>query len=110
MDYRFVPNLTVGLPVVESLAAATSIPLDCHLMIDDPDRWAPGYAEAGAQSVTFHAEAAQAPLRLARTLRGMGARAGLALNPATPVEPFADLSVGQPLRQQVQDPPLLLGE
>jgi len=93
MDYRFVPNLTVGLPVVESLAAATSIPLDCHLMIDDPDRWAPGYAEAGAQSVTFHAEAAQAPLRLARTLRGMGARAGLALNPATPVEPFADLLV-----------------
>jgi ribulose-phosphate 3-epimerase len=93
MDYRFVPNLTVGLPVVESLAAATSIPLDCHLMIDDPDRWAPGYAEAGAKSVTFHAEAAQAPLRLARTLRGMGARAGLALNPATPVEPFADLLV-----------------
>lgn len=91
MDYAFVPNLTMGLPVVESLLAATSTPLDCHLMIDDPDRWAPGYAEAGAGSVTFHAEAVKAPVRLARTLRGLGSRAGLALNPATPVTPYADL-------------------
>ena len=91
MDGHFVPNLTVGLPVVEALRAATSIPLDCHLMIDDPDRWAPGYAEAGAGSVTFHAEAVHAPVRLARTLRGLGARAGLAVNPATPVAPYADL-------------------
>ncbi|MGA0945951.1 MAG: ribulose-phosphate 3-epimerase, partial [Candidatus Nanopelagicales bacterium] len=80
MDNHFVPNLTVGLPVVESLLAATPIPLDCHLMITDPDRWAPGYAEAGAGSVTFHAEAVKAPVRLARTLRGLGARAGLAVN------------------------------
>ncbi len=93
MDYHFVPNLTLGLPIVESLRAATDIPLDCHLMIDDPDRWAPGYAEAGAGSVTFHAEAAKAPLRLARTLRAAGARAGLALNPGTSVEPYADLLV-----------------
>ena len=93
MDYHFVPNLTLGLPVVESLRAATDIPLDCHLMIDDPDRWAPSYAEAGAGSVTFHAEAAKAPLRLARTLRDAGARAGLALNPGTSVEPYADLLV-----------------
>lgn len=91
MDGHFVPNLTVGLPVVESLLAATSIPLDCHLMIDDPDRWAPGYAEAGAGSVTFHAEAVHAPVRLARTLRALGARAGLAVNPATPITPYADL-------------------
>lgn len=91
MDGHFVPNLTLGLPVVESLLAATSIPLDCHLMIDDPDRWAPGYAEAGAGSVTFHAEAVHAPVRLARTLRGLGARAGLAVNPATPITPYADL-------------------
>jgi ribulose-phosphate 3-epimerase len=91
MDNHFVPNLTLGLPVVESLLKHTSLPLDCHLMIDDPDRWAPGYAEAGAASVTFHAEAAHAPVRLARALRSAGARAGLALNPATPIEPYADL-------------------
>ena len=58
MDNHFVPNLTLGLPVVESLAKVSPVPLDCHLMIDDPDRWAPAYAEAGARSVTFHAEAA----------------------------------------------------
>ncbi len=91
MDYDFVPNLTMGVPVVESLLAATSIPLDCHLMISDPDRWAPDYAEAGAGSVTFHAEAVTAPVRLARTLRALGARAGLAVNPATPITPYADL-------------------
>ncbi|MCU1621461.1 MAG: ribulose-5-phosphate 3-epimerase [Frankiales bacterium] len=91
MDYRFVPNLTLGLPVVESLLKATTIPLDCHLMIEDPDRWAPSYAEAGARSVTFHAEASKAPIRTARTLRAAGARAGIALNPTTPVEPLLDL-------------------
>ena len=91
MDNHFVPNLTLGLPVVRSLLKHTSVPVDCHLMIDDPDRWAADYAEAGARNVTFHAEAAHAPVRLARTLRAAGARAGLALKPATPVEPFADL-------------------
>ena len=91
MDNHFVPNLTLGLPVVQSLLRATELPLDCHLMIEDPDRWAPAYAEAGAGSVTFHAEAARAPVRLARTLRSAGARAGMALRPATPVEPYEDL-------------------
>ncbi len=91
MDGHFVPNLTLGLPVVERIVQASPIPVDCHLMIDDPDRWAPGYAEAGAQGVTFHAEAAAAPVRLARELRRLGARAGVALRPATPVEPFVDL-------------------
>ena len=91
MDNHFVPNLTLGLPVVEALAKATSTPLDCHLMIEDPDRWAPGYVEAGARSVTFHIEAATAPVRLARELRAKGARAGMALRPATPVEPYEDL-------------------
>ena len=91
MDNHFVPNLTIGLPVVELLQAETSLPLDCHLMIENPDRWAPGYAEAGAKSVTFHAEAAAAPIRLAREIRSAGARAGLAVRPATPVEPYADL-------------------
>jgi ribulose-phosphate 3-epimerase len=91
MDNHFVPNLTLGLPVVEALAKATGTPLDCHLMIEDPDRWAPGYVEAGAGSVTFHVEAATAPVRLARELRAQGARAGMGLRPATPVEPYEDL-------------------
>jgi ribulose-phosphate 3-epimerase len=91
MDYHFVPNLTLGLPIFERLAKVSPIPLDAHLMIEDPDRWAPTYAEAGAASVTFHAEAATAPVRLARELRRLGARAGVALRPATPVEPFLDL-------------------
>jgi ribulose-phosphate 3-epimerase len=91
MDNHFVPNLTLGLPVVEALLKHTSLPLDCHLMIDDPDRWAPAYAEAGSRSVTFHAEAAHAPVRLARNLRAAGARAGLALKPATSIEAYAEL-------------------
>ncbi|WP_304454198.1 ribulose-phosphate 3-epimerase [Nocardiopsis sp. YSL2] len=91
MDGHFVPNLTLGLPIVESLLKATSTPLDCHLMIDDPDRWAPAYAEAGAGSVTIHAKAAGAPVRTLREIRRHGARAGLALNPAEPVDPYEDL-------------------
>ncbi|GAA4555894.1 ribulose-phosphate 3-epimerase [Planotetraspora kaengkrachanensis] len=91
MDYHFVPNLTLGLPVVEALLKATSTPIDCHLMIDDPDRWAPGYAEAGAASVTIHAEAAKAAVRTLRAIRAAGARSGLAINPATPVDPYEDL-------------------
>jgi ribulose-phosphate 3-epimerase len=91
MDNHFVPNLTVGLPVVEALARVAPQPLDCHLMIDDPDRWAPAYVEAGAANVTFHVEAAAAPVRLARELRAVGARAGMALKPATPVEPYEDM-------------------
>jgi ribulose-phosphate 3-epimerase len=91
MDNHFVPNLTLGLPVVERIVQVSPIPIDVHLMIEDPDRWAPGFAEAGAQSVTFHAEAAAAPVRLARELRRLGARAGLALKPATQVEVRLDL-------------------
>jgi ribulose-phosphate 3-epimerase len=91
MDAHFVPNLTIGLPVVEALLKHAALPLDCHLMIEDPDRWAPGYAEAGARNVTIHAEAAGAPVRTLRAIRAAGARAGLAINPATAVEPYADL-------------------
>lgn len=91
MDNHFVPNLTLGLPVFERLAEISPLPLDAHLMIEDPDRWAPAYAEAGAASVTFHAEAASAPVRLAREIRRLGARACVALRPATPIEPFVDL-------------------
>jgi len=91
MDYHFVPNLTIGLPVVESLLKHATLPLDCHLMIEDPDRYAPEYAEAGAGNVTIHAEAAKAPVRTLREIRAAGARAGLAINPSTPVEPYEDL-------------------
>ncbi|MEO3975164.1 ribulose-phosphate 3-epimerase [Streptomyces sp. CAU 1734] len=91
MDNHFVPNLTLGVPIVESLSRATETPLDCHLMIADPDRWAPRYVEAGAGSVTFHVEAAAAPVRLAREIRAKGARASMALKPATPIEPYEDL-------------------
>ena len=91
MDNHFVPNLTIGLPVVERLAQVSPIPLDVHLMIEDADRWAPAFAEAGAASVTFHAEATDAPVRLAREIRRLGARAAVAFRPATPIEPFVDL-------------------
>jgi ribulose-phosphate 3-epimerase len=91
MDNHFVPNLTLGLPIVESLAKAAEQPLDCHLMIEDPDRWAPGYVEAGASSVTFHIEACRAPIRTAREIRAKGARAAMALKPATPIEPYEDM-------------------
>jgi ribulose-phosphate 3-epimerase len=91
MDNHFVPNLTIGLPVVRALRAATDLPLDCHLMIDDPDRWAPGYAEAGAVNVTFHVEAAADPVKLARDIRAAGALVGLSVKPETPLEPYLQL-------------------
>lgn len=91
MDNHFVPNLTWGLPVVEAVLAKNILPVDAHLMINDPDRWAPAYAEAGCASVTFHAEAAHAPIRLARELRRKGAKAGLGLKPTTDIHNYVDL-------------------
>jgi ribulose-phosphate 3-epimerase len=91
MDGHFVPNLTIGLPVVEALLKATDIPVDCHLMIDDPDRWAPGYAEAGSHNVTVHVEAARDPVKIAKDLRAAGAKAGLSVKPGTPLEPYLEL-------------------
>jgi ribulose-phosphate 3-epimerase len=91
MDNHFVPNLTFGPRMVESLQAVTPRPLDVHLMIDDADRWAPGYAELGAYSVTFHAEATTDAVALARRIREIGARAGIALKPSTPAEPYLEL-------------------
>jgi len=91
MDNHFVPNLTFGPQMVERVQATSPIPLDVHLMIEDPDRWAPQYAELGAFSVTFHAEAATAPVTLARRLRGLGARAGVALSPKTDVGAYLEL-------------------
>ncbi len=91
MDNHFVPNLTFGPQMVERIQATSPVPLDVHLMIDDPDRWAPGYAELGAASVTFHLEAAREPVALARRLRAIGARAGVAVKPATPVDALLEL-------------------
>lgn len=91
MDNHFVPNLTMGPPIVQRIQAVSPIPLDVHLMISDADRWAPGYAELGAFSVTFHAEAAADPVGLARRLRQIGARAGIALKPGTDPDPYLDI-------------------
>ena len=91
MDNHFVPNLTLGLPVVQSLLKATTIPIDCHLMITEPDRWAIGYAEAGAYNVTVHAEAVADPVAMAANLRAAGARAGLSLKPGTDLADWVDV-------------------
>jgi len=91
MDNHFVPNLTFGPQMVERIQATSPVPLDVHLMISDVDRWAPGYAELGAASVTFHLEAATDPVALARRLRAIGSRAGVAVKPATPVEGLFDV-------------------
>lgn len=90
MDNNFVPNLTFGLPMVQRMQQITPKPLDVHLMISNVDKWAPGYAEAGTFSVTFHAEASDNPVALARKLRAIGARAGVAIKPGTNVEAFLD--------------------
>jgi ribulose-phosphate 3-epimerase len=91
MDNHFVPNLTFGPQMVERIQATSPIPLDVHLMISDPDRWAPGYAELGAASVTFHLEAAAEPVALARRLRDMGSRAGVAIKPGTAGESLYEI-------------------
>lgn len=91
MDNHFVPNLTLGLPVVESLLKVTDIPMDCHLMIENPERWAPPYAEAGAYNVTFHAEATDNPVAVARDIRAAGAKAGLSVKPGTPIDPYLEI-------------------
>lgn len=85
MDGKFVPNITIGLPVVRSLRKATSLVLDCHLMIEEPGRYAVQFVEAGANMVSVHVEA---DVHLQRTLTGIreaGAKAGIAINPATPL-------------------------
>ncbi|MGH3651685.1 ribulose-phosphate 3-epimerase [Glutamicibacter sp.] len=91
MDNHFVPNLTLGLPVVDALHKVSKLLIDVHLMIENADRWAPEYAQLGVDSVTFHAEASAAPIRLARELRSAGSKAAMALRPATPIEPYLDM-------------------
>ncbi len=91
MDNHFVPNLTLGLPIVSRLFEVSKLPLDIHLMISDPDRWAPAYAELGCDSVTFHLEAAQDPLVLARRIRAIGSKAAIAIKPNTPFSEVEEL-------------------
>lgn len=90
MDNHFVPNLTFGLPMVARMNEISPRPLDVHLMITDVDRWAPSYAEVGAASVTFHLEAATHPFDLAKRIRQIGARCGIAVKPNTDVEPLLE--------------------
>jgi ribulose-phosphate 3-epimerase len=91
MDGHFVPNLTIGIPVVKRLAEVSPLPLDVHLMIEDPDRWAPRYAELGAASVTFHFEAASDPRQCAADIKSTGARAAVAIKPGTPADAVMSL-------------------
>ena len=91
MDNHFVPNLTLGLPIVSRLFEVSTLPLDIHLMITNPERWAPAYAELGCESVTFHLEAATDPVGLARQIRDIGSKAAIAIKPNTPfseIEPL----------------------
>ena len=93
MDNHFVPNLTFGPQMVERIKATSPIPLDVHLMIADQDRWAPGYAELGAESVTIHVEATRDPVGTATAIRAIGARVGLALKPATPFSDIEEIAI-----------------
>ncbi len=90
MDSVFVPNLTFGLPVVENWRTVSKTPFDVHLMIDDPDQWAPKYAEK-SEMVTFHVESASDPQRIIDRIRELGTRAGIAIKPGTPLEPYKEL-------------------
>jgi ribulose-phosphate 3-epimerase len=92
MDGHFVPNLTIGPVVVEAVRRSTSLPLDVHLMIADPDRYLDAFVEAGAAIVTVHAEACRHLHRTLTRIRQLGAKAGVSLNPATPVETIKDLA------------------
>jgi ribulose-phosphate 3-epimerase len=85
MDGHFVPEITIGLPVLKSIQKVTSLPLDVHLMVRDPDRFVDQFAPAGAASVTVHVEAAPHLDRTLRNIRSHGVAAGVALNPATPI-------------------------
>jgi ribulose-phosphate 3-epimerase len=91
MDGHFVPNITIGPPVVESIRKATQLHLDCHLMIEDPDRYAAAFVDAGANSVSVHYEACRHLDGTLGAIRGKGAMAGVVLNPATPVAVLEDV-------------------
>ncbi|MCA9834784.1 MAG: ribulose-phosphate 3-epimerase [Thermomicrobiales bacterium] len=85
MDGVFVPNISIGLPVLEATRRGTSLPIDVHLMIVNPDRWVEEFAAAGADTITFHAEATPHAHRVVQTIKACGKQAGISINPATPV-------------------------
>jgi ribulose-phosphate 3-epimerase len=91
MDGHFVPNLTIGPPVVKSIRRVTRLPLDVHLMITDPDKYAPLFIAAGADHISVHFEAATHLDRTIRSIQSEGVRAGVVLNPATPVSMLEDI-------------------
>jgi len=91
MDGHFVPNLTLGPPIVKSLRKATKLPLDCHLMIDNPDEFIPAFADAGADWISVHQEATVHLNRTLQHIRDHGVRAGVVINPATPVETLTEV-------------------
>ena len=91
MDNHFVPNLTLGLPVVEALLKHAGLPLDCHLMIEDPDQYIPAFVEAGANWVSVHQEACRNLNRTLELIRSHGARVGVVINPATPVQTLEEV-------------------
>lgn len=99
MDGQFVPNISIGLPVLEATRQGTTLPIDVHLMIAQPDRWVEAFVEAGADTVTFHIEATPHAHRVAQTIERAGGVPSVALNPATPLEAISELLpfVGQVL-------------
>ena len=104
MDNHFVPNLTFGVQMVSRIQQTSPIPLDVHLMIDNPERWAPDYARTGADCVTFHVEATNDPAPVIDAIHAAGAKAGISLKPGTPIEPYLPLvaSVEQVLVMTVE--------
>jgi ribulose-phosphate 3-epimerase len=91
MDGHFVPNLTIGPPVVASVRKATEVPLDVHLMIEDPDRYIPAFIDAGADWISVHQEACVHLHRTLQLIRERGALAGVAINPATPIQTLSEI-------------------
>ena len=92
MDGHFVPNITIGVPVVASLKKVTSLPLDVHLMISEPDRYLEAFASAGAGIITVHAEAVAHLHRTLTRIRQLGVKAGVAINPSTPVDHIREVA------------------
>jgi ribulose-phosphate 3-epimerase len=92
MDGHFVPNITIGVPVVRSLRRIATVPLDVHLMIEDPDRYTEAFVQAGAAMISVHAEAVRHLHRTIHHIKGLGARAGVALNPSTPVSAIEEMA------------------
>ena len=92
MDGHFVPNITIGVPVVRSLARVARVPLDVHLMIEDPDRYIEDFVQAGASMISVHAEVLPHLHRSLQHIKGLGAQAGVAINPSTPVGALAEIA------------------